>query len=489
MSDADRLTVAGGMTEFALMQRAGAEVARAAAEMAGGGRVLVLAGPGNNGGDGFVAAAELHRRGHSVRLAMLGEPDQLKGSAATAANSFHGAVERIGASIDLTADLIVDAIFGAGLSRKIDGEAAAVIGAVNASRAPVLAVDLPSGIDGRTGSVCGVAVRATRTITFFRLKPGHLLLPGREHCGSIELAQIGIPDSVLESIQPKTFRNLPALWASHMVGPRSEDHKYSRGHVVVVSGSAHATGAARLAAAGALRAGAGAVTVASPSDALLVNAAHLTAIMVRAVDSPGELRELIASRSPGAAVIGPGNGVGQRTAANVEAALSADCGVVLDADAITSFEGMSERLFRNIRSRRAPVMLTPHQGEFRRLFGENDLPRIDSARAAAETSGATIVLKGPDTVVAAPDGHASINANAPSYLATAGSGDVLAGVIAGLLAQGMPAFEAASAGVWLHGAAATRIGKGLIAEDLPAALPFVLQALDRSSGGLEKLTN
>jgi hydroxyethylthiazole kinase-like uncharacterized protein yjeF len=476
MAEADRLAITAGTSGYALMENAGAAVALAALRMAAEGDVLVLVGPGNNGGDGFVAAAELRRGGKKVRVAILGEVSDLKGDAARAASLCDGLLERADANTNLFAGLIIDALFGAGLTRPLDGEAARLIDAANAGGAPILAVDLPSGIDGRTGEVRGTAIRARRTITFFRLKPGHLLLPGRLHCGETEIAPIGIPDAVLHAIRPSTFHNLPPLWREHLRPLTPGDHKYSRGHAVIVSGPASATGAARLAAAGALRIGAGAVTVASPPGALLVNAAHLTAIMVRAFKDAEEFSRLIAERCCNAVVVGPGNGVGAATGRNVEAALASDVGLILDADALTSFAGNPESLFEAIRSRRRPVVMTPHQGEFGRLFRAMG-PKLDRARAAAAESGAIIVLKGADTVIAGPDGRAAINSNAPPDLATAGSGDVLAGMIAGLLAQGLPAFEAAAAAVWLHGAAGAAFGPGLIAEDLPNMLPRVLNGL------------
>jgi NAD(P)H-hydrate epimerase len=474
MAEADRLTIESGVSGFALMEAAGAAVAAAAQEMAPGGPVLVLAGAGNNGGDGFVAAALLRRDGRDVRVALLGVRERLSGDAAQASAAYDGPVEALAPDMTFTADLVIDALFGAGLARPLDGVAARVVDAVNASGRPVLAVDLPSGIDGRTGEIRGAAIQARRTVTFFRRKPGHLLMPGREHCGRTDVVQIGIPDAVLARIDPRTFRNDPALWRDSLRRPGRTSHKYSRGHAMVVSGPATATGAARLAAAGALRAGAGAVTLASPPDALLVNAAHLTAIMLRGFDGAGELAELIAKRRIDVIVLGPGNGVGEETRRNVEAALASGAAAVLDADALTSFMERPEQLFELIAPKRQPVVLTPHEGEFTRLFGLEGA-KIDRARRAAEESGAVVVLKGPDTVIAAPDGRRAINDNAPPDLATAGSGDVLAGMIAGLVAQGAPAFEAASAAVWLHGATGAALGPGLIAEDLPGALPGVLK--------------
>ena len=353
---------------------------------------------------------------------------------------------------------------------------------MNASGRPIYAVDLPSGINGTTGAVMGAAVRARETVTFFRCKPGHVLLPGRLHCGNIRLFDIGIPQTVLSQIGPRAFKNSPKLWIEQFREPQLDGHKYGRGHAVVVSGGIASTGAARLAARGALRVGAGLVTIASPRDALLVNAAASTAVMVRAVDGTRELSEFFADARRNAVVLGPGGGVGAQMREMVLAALSATPAVVLDADALTSFSGDFAALTNGIRQRSAATILTPHEGEFSRLVGEvqgiaHARSKLDKARGAASESGAIVLLKGADTVVAAPDGRASIADNASAWLATAGSGDVLAGFVAGLLAQGMPAFEAASAAVWLHAEAGNEAGPGLIAEDLPEALPAVYRRL------------
>jgi hydroxyethylthiazole kinase-like uncharacterized protein yjeF len=354
---------------------------------------------------------------------------------------------------------------------------------MNAQSAPILAVDLPSGISGTSGAVMGAAVKASRTVTFFRKKPGHLLLPGRIHCGPVSVADIGIPASVLAQIAPQTSENLPALWRESFPVPQLTGHKYDRGHAVVVSGPSWSTGAARLAARGALRAGAGLVTIASPREALAVNAATNLAVMVRPVDGPDELARFLADPRLNALAIGPGVGVGVATCELVLAGLAGERAVVLDADAITSFSGHPQRLVEAVQGRRGrATILTPHEGEFSRYFGALDTrtkvgSKLERARLAAEVSGTVVVLKGGDTVVAAPDGRAAIAANAPPYLATAGAGDVLAGMAAGLLAQGMPGFEAAAAAVWLHGEAGSAAGPGLISEDLPEALPPVYRAL------------
>jgi hydroxyethylthiazole kinase-like uncharacterized protein yjeF len=484
MADADRLAIAGGISGSELMASAGRAVAEAvAARHPSGSRVVVVAGPGNNGGDGFVAARLLAERGARVKVMLLGDVGRLKGDAALAAKKWTGPVAAAEPAALAGAEVVIDALFGAGLDRPVEGVARALIEAINAGRAPVYAVDLPSGINGTSGAALGVAVKAAYTITFFRKKPGHLLLPGRLYCGTIAVADIGIPAAVLETIAPKTFENVPALWRRYFPVPKHQGHKYDRGHAVVVSGPMWSTGAARLAARGALRAGAGLVTIASPRDALAVNAAANLAVMVRPIDGAAELAKFLSDRRLNALAIGPGVGVGEATCERVLAALEGERAVVLDADAITSFAADPQRLATALRARSArATILTPHEGEFSRYFGALDdkieaLSKLERARLAAKLVGATVVLKGADTVVAAPDGRAAIAANAPAYLATAGSGDVLTGMTTGLLAQGMPAFEAAAAAVWFHGEAAAAFGPGLIAEDLPETLPQVYRAL------------
>jgi hydroxyethylthiazole kinase-like uncharacterized protein yjeF len=484
MADADRLAIAGGIAGSELMESAGRAVAEAvAARHPSGSKIVVVAGPGNNGGDGFVAARLLAERGARVEVMLLGEIGRLKGDAAGAAKKWTGPVGAAAPRALVGAEVVIDALFGAGLDRPVEGAARALIEAINAGTVPVYAVDLPSGINGTTGAELGVAVKAAHTITFFRKKPGHLLLPGRLHCGTIAVADIGISAAVLDKIAPKTFENVPALWRRDFPVPKLEGHKYSRGHAVVVSGPLWSTGAARLAARGALRAGAGLVTIASPRDALAVNAAANLAVMVRPVDGAAELAKLLSDRRLNAVAIGPGVGVGEATCERVLAVLMGERAVVLDADAITSFAADPQRLARALRARSTQAtVVTPHEGEFARYFGALDpniqaLSKLERARLAAKAVGAVVVLKGADTVIAAPDGRAAINANAPAYLATAGAGDVLTGMATGLLAQGMPAFEAAAAAVWLHGEAAAAFGPGLIAEDLPEMLPRVYQAL------------
>jgi hydroxyethylthiazole kinase-like uncharacterized protein yjeF len=481
MGACDRLAIAAGTPGIALMEKAGRAVADAVARNPLGAKVLVVAGPGNNGGDGFIAARVLAERGYPVRVMLLGEVAALNGDAAEAAQRWGREIEPADPA-RVTGAVIVDALFGAGLNRMVDGVARALIDAMNASGAPVIAVDLPSGINGASGAVMGAAVNARESVTFFRRKPGHLLLPGRIHCGKVRVADIGIPDNVLDTVQPQARANAPALWRDVFPVPRLDAHKYARGHAVVVSGDLAFTGAARLTARGALRAGAGLVTLASPRSALMVNAIASLAVMTRPVDGPEEFSKLLADKRLNAVAIGPGAGVGEGTRAMVRAALEGERAVVLDADALTSFADDPRALFAMVGKHIGPVVLTPHQGEFARLFknesqDSDTQSKLDAATGAAKASGAIVLLKGADTVIASPDGRVAINENAPPWLATAGSGDVLAGIITGLLAQGMPGFEAACAGAWLHGEAGNEAGPGLIAEDLPEVFPAIYRRL------------
>lgn len=473
MYRSDELAMQHGTTGVVLMENAGASMARIVRDRWPPGRVAVFCGPGNNGGDGFVVARHLAHVGWDVRLGLLGEASNLKGDAAAMATRWDGDILPLTVDLLDGCDLVIDALFGAGLARDLSGVPLALAKACADRKIPVAAVDVPSGLDGSSGAVRGGAFEADLTVTFFRRKTGHLLLPGRLLCGDVIVADIGIQDGELDEIQPRAFANSSDLWRSTFPRPRADSHKYGRGHAVVMSGPMSATGAARLAAYAALRAGAGMVTVASPPDALMVNAAHLTAVMLRRVADLDAWNELLADRRLNAILLGPGNGVHDDTKARVLAALAARKHCVLDADALTVFQDDPPELFKAIES---PCVLTPHDGEFGRLFN-TDGDKLSRVRAAARQSGAVVLLKGADTVIAAPDGKAAINENAPPELATAGAGDVLAGIILGLMAAGMPPFEAACAGAWLHGEAANAVGPGLIAEDLAGALPAVLRGL------------
>lgn len=487
MADADRLTISSGPFDgMGLMQRAGAAVAATfLARFPTAVRADVLCGPGNNGGDGYVVARLLTEAGIAVAVWADGAPR--KGSDAATAAAESPVTPRPLSDFRPTAGgVVVDALFGAGLSKPVDGAAAEAIRVCAEADMSVLAVDLPSGVSGESGEVLGAAFRARITVTFARKKPGHLLEPGRSLCGEIVLADIGISDAVIAQVAPTAFENGPALWGEAFPRPAVDAHKYSRGHVGVFSGGLSATGAARLSAMASARIGAGAVTMLSPGNAIAANAAHLTSIILRKTDSMEDVQEFLEQRKPAALVFGPGLGphpkVGRFAIDLIAGAKDAPKTIVLDADAITSLAQQPDDFFAAAGREGAPALvITPHTGEFGRLFpdiaADGKLSKLAKARAAAKRANATLVFKGPDTVIAAPTGYAAINGNGTPLLATAGSGDVLSGMIAGLAAQGMPPFEAACAAVWMHAEAARRFGPGLIAEDLPLALLPVLREL------------
>lgn len=482
MYRADAYAVKAGIPGRTLMETAGTAVADAICDRWDARPTAILCGPGNNGGDGFVVARLLADRGWPVTLSLLGDITNLKGDAALAAADWSGATQPLTGDSTNGAGLIVDALFGAGLSRPLEGVAADLARASHSADVPVAAVDVPSGINGNTGEALGDAFAADLTVTFHCAKPGHVLMPGRVACGELVVAPIGIPDAAIAEIAPTIFHNMPDLWRDVFPVPRNDGHKYARGHALVVSGPATKTGAARLAARGALRAGAGLVTVATPPDAAAENAAQLTAIMLAEFDGAPGLKSILEDKRKNAVLIGPGSGLGSSTRARTHAALKMGPAMVIDADALTSFEDDPASLWRDFNQ---PVVLTPHDGEFARLFPDlthHPGGKPGRVREAARRSGAVVVLKGADTVIADPDGRAAINTNAPPTLATAGSGDVLGGFILAQLAQGVSAFEAACIGVWLHGEAATLFGPGLIAEDLPEMLPEVLEQLEADLG-------
>lgn len=487
MRAADAATIAAGTAGFVLMERAGAGVAQAVREHAiGASRVLVLCGPGNNGGDGFVAARILASAGYDVDVRCTVPVANLAGDALLAAQAYGGLVGEITPDAYEIADVVIDALFGAGLARPVPDGWAQVLAKAAGRGLPIFAVDVPSGLDGDTGQPLGAVTAADVTITFARRKPGHLLLPGRILCGSVVLVDIGISDRTVEAIAPTAYENTPQLWLNALPRLDLDSHKYKRGHVLVLSGSELRTGASRLAARAAARIGAGLVTIVGDVAALRIHAARLDSIMLREAADIAAYDALLDDSRFNALVLGPALGNAARCEAAVRVALARERALVLDADAITAFAGRADVLAQLVAKSAGPVVITPHAGEFARLFaGLADIldapSKLEAARRAAAFLGAVVIYKGADTVVAGPDGMASIAANAPPCLGTAGSGDVLAGMVAGLLGQGMPALMAASAAVWIHGDAAARFGDGLVADDLPELLPKTLRGLCESA--------
>lgn len=472
---ADQAALEFGLSSRTLMENAGASVSRAIFEHWSPRPVLVLCGPGNNGGDGYVIARHLAEAGWPVQVAALGQLGKLPPDAAWHAEKWQGDTVPLREARPDEAALIVDALFGAGLSRPLEGEVADLVLRINRADIPVVSVDVPSGIGGDSSQVVGsIAIKAKLTVTFFRKKVAHLLYPGRGYCGEVRVTDIGIPEQVIERFGLSLWQNTPELWLESWPWRRPEGHKYQAGHSLLLGGDVM-TGAARLAARAALRVGSGLVSMAASPDASLVYRCDSPSLIVRNCANAEQLSSLVAAGRYSAAAAGPGLGVGTETRDKVVVLQETGLPLVLDADALSSFIGAPEALVQH--SRTQQTILTPHDGEYRRVFGTCEGNRLFRARKAAKDTGAVVVLKGPDTVIAAPDGRAIVNGNAPAELATAGSGDVLTGLAVGLLAQGMEAFQAAAAAVWLQGEAASRIGPGLISEDIPENIPGILKNL------------
>lgn len=491
---AELKAVEHGISLWALMQKAGQACADVLHAEFPEGRVVVLAGPGNNGGDAFVAAQRLRDLGRNVWLFDLAPKGERSVEGQRAVAAMMGARQPL-EDLRLEADdVVLDGLFGAGLSRPLSGEAGYAVEQVNASGARVVAIDVPSGVHGDGGAVDGLAIRADVTVTFCCKKPAHVLQPAASLCGEVVPAEIGFGPFVEAVGGGRLCENGAALWAHALNWPRAVAHKHARGRLAVVSGGIASTGAARLAAQAGLRAGAGVVTLYCPPGALMAAASSLTAVMVSSfVDA--ESLEAQTERA-GAVVIGPAAGVNAGTRANVEALLRAGRRCVLDADALSVFgddakslalltvEGEMMRENDGL-PKGAFAVMTPHVGEFERLrpgLLAKSPSRITAAVNTAAMTGCVVLLKGPDTVIAAPDGRAVVNTHATPFLATAGSGDVLAGIIGGLLAQGLDAFDAACAGAWMHGDAGLRAGPGMTAEDLDGALRETIAQLYAQRG-------
>jgi NAD(P)H-hydrate epimerase len=474
MAEADLLTITGGTPGIALMEAAGAAVADIITARYTPRPTLVICGPGNNGGDGFVIARLLAAGRWPVRLALASPVEKLKGDAALAAQRWPGSIEDLSPDLLKGKELIVDALFGAGLDRPVEGPEREMIETIVNHDIETVAVDIPSGVNGNTGEIMGTAINAALTVTFFRKKPGHLLMPGTMNCGETIVVDIGIADGVLTSIAPTVWENDPALWLKRFPWPKQGDHKYIRGHALAIAGKM--TGAARLAAHGLQRSGAGMVTLACPPDVVPIFAADSPSLIVHSFKTPGEIETLIKERKVKAVVIGPGCTADDTLAHLIDIVIKSELPAVFDAGALTMIAKdvtVQARL-------KAHHVLTPHDGEFARLFDYRD-DRLTNARRAAEETGVTIVLKGHDTIVANAQGRAIINSNAPSWLGTAGAGDTLAGIIGGLLTQGMAPLDAAAAGVWIHAQAAQHSGYGMIADDLAGLVPKVLQELSANN--------
>lgn len=474
---ADKATYKLGISPETLMENAAASVVDVILDHYEPCDTLILCGFGNNGGDGFVIARLLAEKGWNVTVVLLGDIENLKGEAALNAKRWKGTIHPFTPALLNHKALVVDALFGAGLSRPLEGEAYDIIDAVIDADIPVVAVDIPSGVDGNSGEIKGIAAPADITVTFARKKYGHLLQPARDYCGHVIVTDIGIPNSIITDMHSTIYENTPALWKNDIPIPKSSDHKYTRGAVIVMGGGIKMTGAAKLAATSALRIGAGLVTIGCPSSALSTYAASLTSVMTAPYSDISALNEIFSDPRFKTILVGPGNGITEHTKEITLKALATSKHCVLDADALTVFQDAPEQFFNAIKERDAATILTPHSGEFKRLF-PTEGSKLEQAQHAAKLSGAIIIHKGSDTVIADAKGHAAINDNAPATLATAGSGDILAGIVAGLLAHNtITPFHAACMGVWMHGQAAHYAGLGMISEDLPDYIPDVLEEL------------
>lgn len=492
MSEADKFAIQSGISGLHLMQSAGLCVAnRVEALGLGPCRVHVMAGPGNNGGDGFVAAKSLKERGYQVSLDLLAKQQQLKSDASLVAESWRaagGKIHETDAAQPLPqADVIIDALFGAGLDRPVTGAHKKLIEAINDHPAMVISVDVPSGVSGNSGAVLGAAVKADCTVTFFRKKPGHLLYPGRQLAGRTTVHDIGIPARALAAVNPLIHLNHPSLWPEWAEKNPPTAHKYNKGAVLVAAGGAKGTakampGASILAASGAIRAGAGLVTLAyEAAESLNL---PLAALMTAPPPPPEGWQGLIEKKKINTVLFGPGAPSDKTTRAHVAALLKTGVHICLDAGALTAFAREPDEFITLLKTSPArSLTLTPHQGEFERLFGSiGQEGKLQAAREASQNSGAIVVLKGADTIIAAPDSKAVINANAPASLATAGTGDVLAGIVSAHLARGLEPFKASASAVYLHALAAGQPLNGLVADDrihnLPRAQEHLLREME-----------
>lgn len=448
MRAAEAAAIAQGATVTSLMDRAGRAVAAMVMRLASGNEVLVLCGPGNNGGDGYVAATALRAAGLAVRVAASGAP--ASDAAKHARAGWTGPVEQLDAAAP--APVLVDALFGTGLSRPLDAAVAANLGRLRARARLAIAVDLPSGVTTDDGAMLNELPIFDLTLALGAAKPSHLLFPAAAHCGTVRVLDIGVAVAGMTAV----------IGPPRLPAPSPDSHKYTRGMVAVVGGEM--PGAAELAALAAMRAGAGYVLLLADGSAGQPHA------IVRRAFAP----DALADQRIGALVIGPGLGRGVKASERLDQALASSCPLVIDGDALHLLD---EARLARVRAHAAPVILTPHAGEFDALFGHGGGSKVDRARAAAMTAGATVVFKGADTVIASPDGRVGIAQGASRWLSTAGTGDVLAGTIGAMLASGVkPSLDATAAGVWLHGEAARRLGAAFIADDLADALGAVRAA-------------
>lgn len=494
MQRADALAIQSGISGLSLMEQAGNRVACKIEQICEGpSRLCILAGPGNNGGDAFVVARLLSRRAYKIDTFMFCLKDMQKSCKESDAKKMQEkwvkeggklhSIEDLNAlkeSIDGSA-LIIDGIFGAGLSRNIEGPLIEIIERFNQANTPVLAIDVPTGMNGNTGQIMGAAIKADYTVSFHAPKQGHKLYPGKDICGKLYIENIGISERVTQNIAPKQYENTPELWKACLKPRSAQSHKYNYGAVLVVAGDHTMRGASVLSSNAAIKAGAGLVTLAlNKEEEGTVHPQSFAAIMHNVIPETSDEKawvELFAEKKITGALIGPGTSPSEETRQKCLALLKQNSRVLLDAGALTAFKGHRDALIEAIKARKETepkVILTPHEGEFKKLFPAFDLSdKVNAAREAARETQAIILIKGADTVIASPDGRVIINTNAPPTLATAGTGDVLAGIITALASnKDNPTFEAAAAGVYIHAECANQISSELVADDLIGQIPM-----------------
>lgn len=480
MKQAEDASLSGRTSSYTLMQRAGRAVADIVRERYEKQPVMVLCGSGNNGGDGFIAASELKRKKWDVTVACKLEAEYLEGDVARAAEEWGDDFETLD-KVKLPEDgIIIDAIFGTGLEREITGDAQEVLFALQRSSCSVVAVDFPSGVYADSGDCQPCTPQADLTVTFFRKKMGHILLPGRVACGDIIVSDIGMKDDVLDEIEGEiVHENDPSLgWQEDASTKAFWTHKYHHGHIAVLGGKV-LTGATVLTSLSALRIGAGLVTIAAHPDVVNVYRMASPSLMVEPLQEMARFKDHYAKDDRrNVLLIGPGAGLENEGALKkiVFDATASERICVLDADALSVFENDTRTFYKSLHK---SCILTPHEGEFERIFPGLQGSKVDRALEASRKTGAIIVLKGADTVVASPNGKAVINTTGCGWMATAGTGDVLAGMIAGLVARKvLNLFDATCAAVWMHGKASELAGPGMISEDLSSHIPSVLALLN-----------
>ncbi|VAV90167.1 NAD(P)H-hydrate epimerase / ADP-dependent (S)-NAD(P)H-hydrate dehydratase [hydrothermal vent metagenome] len=472
---ADKQAIASGITPVTRMENAGSGAAESITARYEKCKTLILCGPGANGGDGYVIARKLHEAGWSVDVMALTAPVAGSDAEFMAQQCPVDASSRV-RQLPTDIELIVDCLYGAGLNRALDADTTQLIHQVNQHKSPVVAIDLPSGIFGDSNGGFAPCIVADTTITFAVKKLAHVLEPERSFCGVVEVVDIGFPDGMISDMPEVALENSPCLWSQIPVQPGAQSHKHNRGRLWVGCGGHLQTGAARLAARAGLRIGAGWVMLGGSKKAMQVCAAHETSIVLQTRPKHQSMaKTLQTSPVPDCVILGPAGGIGARMRADILDVLRSGIAAVLDADALRVMSAEPEVFFELCNEN---TVLLPHEAEFLGLFPDLNQTfghKINRVKAAASRAGCTVLLKGADSVIANATGRAVVNTKTSAWLATLGTGDVLAGMVGGLMAQRVGGMDATCAAVWIHGALGQNLGAGLIAEDLPNEIPNILK--------------